>query len=59
MEVVHVLHCDGVDEVLVPLEQFEHPFFLSKGLNCSMATCLSCLMNLITSSSWYWPALLV
>ncbi len=32
MEVVHVLHCDGVDEVLVPLEQFEHSVFLVQGV---------------------------
>ena len=32
------------------------PLVLSNGLNCSLATCLSCSMNLMTSLCWYWPA---
>ena len=57
MEVVRVLRRDGVDEVLVPFEQFEYFVFLVQGVELFLGHLLELLDD--TSSCWYWPALLV
>ena len=46
MEVVRVLHCDDVDEVLVPVEQFEHSVFLVQGVEMFLGHLLELLDEL-------------
>ena len=46
MEVVRVLRCDGVDEVLVPFEQFEHSVFLVQGVELFLGRLLELLDEL-------------
>ena len=46
MEVIRVLRCDGVDEVLVPFKQFEHSVFLVQGIELFLGHLLDLLDEL-------------
>ena len=46
VEAVRVLRCDGVDEVLVPFEQFEHSVFLVQGVELFLGHLLELLDEL-------------